>query len=283
MTCIPRLVLTLLVAASAATACKKNEPLAEPARPAEPAPPPAAKPAEAVAEAAKPAEAKPAEATPPAAEPAIAADVAKPPETPPMAADAALGGPKKLMDPAKLTEKAPAKYKAKFSTSVGDFVVEVERDWAPNGADRFYNLVKNGFFDGARFFRAIKGFMVQFGIHGNPGVSAVWKEASFQDDPVKQSNKPGYLSFATRGPNTRTTQVFINFADNTQLDGMGFAPFGKVSAKGMTVVNKINTEYGEGAPGGRGPDQMQVQTQGNAYLQQAFPKLSYVKTAQIVK
>ncbi len=133
-----------------------------------------------------------------------------------------------LSDPASLNEKAPAVYKAKFDTSKGSFVIEVHRDWAPNGADRFYNLVKNGFFNDARFFRVIEGFMVQFGINGDPKISAVWRDANIQDDPVKQSNARGMMTFATAGPNTRTTQVFINFGDNAGLDGQGFAPFGKV-------------------------------------------------------
>jgi len=132
-----------------------------------------------------------------------------------------------LANPAALTETAPASFKARFDTSKGVFVVQVRRDWAPNGADRFYNLVKNGFFDNARFFRVISGFMVQFGINGDPQLSARWREARITDDPVKQSNKRGYITFATAGPNTRTTQMFINFGDNTNLDSQGFAPFGR--------------------------------------------------------
>src|ERR1700680_658887 len=123
-----------------------------------------------------------------------------------------------LMNPASLHAKAPELYKAQFTTTRGDFVVDVHRDWAPLGADRFYNLVKSGYFDDVRFFRVIPGFMAQFGIHGNPGVSAAWTSARIQDDPVKQSNKRGYVVFATAGPNTRTTQLFINFGDNSALD-----------------------------------------------------------------
>src|SRR5690349_23842335 len=133
-----------------------------------------------------------------------------------------------LSNPASLTEKAPATYKVKFDTSKGSFVVEVHRDWAPNGADRFYNLVKNGFYNDARFFRVISDFMVQFGINGNPKISQVWQDANIPDDPVKQSNIRGMITFATAGPHTRTTQVFINFGDNAALDGQGFSPFGKV-------------------------------------------------------
>src|SRR5689334_18689273 len=187
-----------------------------------------------------------------------------------------------LANPAALTEKAPATYKAKFDTSKGVFVVEVTRDWAPNGADRFYNLVKNGFYDNVRFFRVISGFMVQFGINGDPKVSAPWREARIADDPVKQSNKRGYITYAMAGPNTRTSQVFINFADNANLDQSGFSPFGRV-VSGMEVVDKLNAEYGEGAPRGRGPDQGRIQTEGNTYLNKEFSRLDYVKKATIEK
>jgi peptidyl-prolyl cis-trans isomerase A (cyclophilin A) len=186
----------------------------------------------------------------------------------------------KLDFPANLNEKAPATFKAKFDTSKGVFVIEVNRDWAPNGADRFYNLVKNGFYDDVRFFRVISGFMVQFGIHGNPKISAPWREARIADDPVKQSNKRGYITYAMAGPNTRTSQVFINFNDNANLDNSGFAPFGRI-VSGMDVVDKLNAEYGEGAPRGRGPDQGRIQSEGNAYLTKDFGKLDYVKKATI--
>jgi peptidyl-prolyl cis-trans isomerase A (cyclophilin A) len=187
-----------------------------------------------------------------------------------------------LSDPASLNEKAPAVYQAKFDTSKGAFVIEVHRDWAPNGADRFYNLVKNGFYNDVRFFRVLDGFMAQFGINGNPSLSAVWRNANIKDDPVKQSNTRGTVTFATAGPNTRTTQVFINFGDNAGLDGQGFSPFGKV-VSGMDVVDSLYGGYGEGAPNGAGPDQGRVQSQGNAYLEKAYPKLDYVKTATIVQ
>lgn len=186
-----------------------------------------------------------------------------------------------LSNPAALTAQAPASYKVKFDTSKGDFVVEVHRDWAPLGADRFYNLVKHGFYNDARFFRVISGFMVQFGISGDPKLAAAWREASIADDPVKQSNTRGMITFATRGPNTRTTQVFIDYADNSRLDGMGFAPFGQV-VSGMNVVDALYSGYGEGAPRGGGPEQGRIQSEGNAYLTQAFPKLDYIKTATIV-
>jgi peptidyl-prolyl cis-trans isomerase A (cyclophilin A) len=184
------------------------------------------------------------------------------------------------MNPAALNQQAPATYKVDFDTSKGSFVVEVHRDWAPHGADRFYNLVKNGFFDNARFFRVIKGFMVQFGINADPHVSAQWRGAHIPDDPVKQKNTRGMITFATAGANTRTTQVFINFGDNRALDGQGFAPFGEV-VSGMDVVDKLYSDYGEGAPSGQGPEQGRVQVEGNAYLTQSFPKLDYIKKATI--
>ena len=187
-----------------------------------------------------------------------------------------------LSKPAALTEQAPASYKMRFDTSKGPFVIQVNRAWAPHGADRFYNLVKHGFYDNDRFFRVISGFMVQFGINGDPRVSAQWREANIPDDPVKTSNKRGTITFATAGPNTRTTQVFINFGDNTGLDGQGFAPFGRV-VSGMNVVDRLNAEYGEGAPRGRGPEQGRLQMEGNAYLVKAFPRMDFVKKATIVK
>ncbi len=185
-----------------------------------------------------------------------------------------------LASPATLNEKAPATYKARFETSKGAFVVQVNRDLAPNGADRFYNLVKNGFFDNARFFRVISGFMVQFGINGDPAVSAPWKGARIPDDQVKASNKRGFITFATSGPNSRTTQVFINFNDNSSLDRQGFAPFGQV-VSGMELVDKLYSGYGEGAPSGGGPDQNKVQTEGNAFLAKYFPSLDRVIKATI--
>jgi peptidyl-prolyl cis-trans isomerase A (cyclophilin A) len=192
----------------------------------------------------------------------------------------AFGQSANLVNPAALREQAPATYKAKFDTTKGVFVIEVTRDWAPLGADRFYNLVKSGFYDNVRFFRVISGFMVQFGIHGDPQVSAPWRNAKISDDPVKQSNKRGYITYAMAGPNTRTSQVFINFGDNASLDGQGFSPFGRV-VSGMDVVDKLNAEYGEGAPRGRGPDQSRMQMEGNAYLSKDFGKLDYIKKATI--
>ena len=186
-----------------------------------------------------------------------------------------------LANPAALNEQAPAAYKVKFDTSKGTFVVDIHRDWAPVGADRFYNLVKNGFYNNARFFRVISGFMVQFGINGDPALSSRWRTARIADDPVKQSNTRGMITFATAGPNTRTTQVFINYAGNSSLDGQGFAPIGQVTS-GMNVVDALYSGYGEGAPSGAGPEQGRVQSEGNAYLTASFPKLDYIKSATIV-
>jgi peptidyl-prolyl cis-trans isomerase A (cyclophilin A) len=187
-----------------------------------------------------------------------------------------------LANPGALNEQSPAVYKARFDTSKGAFVVEVHRDWAPNGADRFYNLVKNGFYDDTRFFRVISGFMVQFGINGDPRVAAPWRSATIKDDAVKQSNKRGTITFATAGPDSRTSQVFINFADNAALDRQGFSPFGQVTS-GMSVIDALYSGYGEGAPSGQGPEQGRIQREGNAYLKKDFPSLDYVKKATIEK
>jgi peptidyl-prolyl cis-trans isomerase A (cyclophilin A) len=198
------------------------------------------------------------------------------------AAFAQLSVNRALMNPAALTEQAPLVYKTRFDTSKGMFIIEVHRDWAPNGADRFYNLVKNGFFDEDRFFRVITGFMVQFGINGTPLLSAQWENANIKDDPVTQSNEQGFITFATRGPNTRTTQVFINYKDNHGLDSQGFAPFGQVTL-GMAVVESLYSGYGEGAPRGSGPSQSRIQADGNPYLLSQFPKLDYITKAAITK
>ena len=174
-------------------------------------------------------------------------------------------------------KQAPDTYQVKFETTAGDFVVDVTRDWAPKGADRFYEAVKAGFYNDCRFFRVVPNFMVQFGINGNPEVQQKWRTANIADDPVKKSNTRGMITFATSGPNSRTTQVFINYKDNSFLDRQGFAPFGKVSDEGMKVVDKINAEYGEK------PDQGSIQRQGNEYLKENFPKLDYIKKAAIVE
>jgi len=187
-----------------------------------------------------------------------------------------------LLVPSAMKEQAPATFKAKFTTTKGDFVVEVTRAWAPLGADRFYNLVKNHFYDGGAFFRVLPGFVAQFGLSPRPDVSRVWASASIKDDPVTQSNLAGSLTFATAGHDTRTTQVFINLANNQFLDGMGFAPFGKV-VEGMDVVRKLYTGYGDGPPRGSGPDQGRITNEGKAYLDKSFPLLDSIKAAVIVE
>jgi len=192
---------------------------------------------------------------------------------------------KVLLDPSlpEWVGAAPPEFKVKFTTSKGDFVMLVTREWSPRGADRFYGLVKNGFYDDVVFFRVVGGFMAQFGIHPRPEVSAVWREAKIQDDPVVQSNKRGMVCYAKGGNNSRTTQVFINYADkNERLDGMGFSPFGKI-IEGMEVVDQLYSGYGDGPPGGRGPNQGRIQAEGNEYLKSEFKELDYIKTARIVK
>jgi peptidyl-prolyl cis-trans isomerase A (cyclophilin A) len=185
-----------------------------------------------------------------------------------------------LLNPELAVEKAPEIFKIGFKTTKGDFTVEVTRAWAPLGADRFYNLVKAGYFTDIAFFRIISGFMAQFGIHGDPAVSAKWRDARINDDAVRQSNIKGYISYAMAGPNTRTTQFFINYGDNARLDGSGFSPFGRVIS-GMEVVESLYAGYGEGTPSGQGPDQGRVQMQGNAYLKKDFPQLDYINGASL--
>jgi peptidyl-prolyl cis-trans isomerase A (cyclophilin A) len=185
---------------------------------------------------------------------------------------------KELLSPAKLKEKAPDTYQVKFDTTRGQFTVTVTRAWAPLGADRFYNLVKHHFYDNAAFFRVVPQFVVQFGISANAPVSAAWKHTEIKDDPVTQTNKRGAIVFATAGPNTRTTQVFINLKDNNRLDGMGFAPFGAVDGNGMNVVEMMYEGYGDSA----GPDQDQLEKQGDPYLLKGWPKLDHIKSATLV-
>ena len=180
---------------------------------------------------------------------------------------------------------APDNFRILFTTTKGDFVVEVDRSWSPNGADRLYSLVQQDFFTDIAFFRAIEGFMTQFGIHGDPSVAAQWRTKNIKDDPVTQSNKIGMLTYAkTNMPNSRSTQFFINTNNNSNLDSMGFSPVGKVLEDvggGMTVVKQLYTGYGEGAPRGKGPNQMLIQTKGNSYLKAEFPLLDYIKTAKV--
>lgn len=180
-----------------------------------------------------------------------------------------------LLKPATLNEKAPETFDAEFTTTKGNFTVHVTRAWAPLGADRFYNLVKASYFTGAAFFRVVPNFIVQFGLSADPAVNSVWRSSNFKDDPVTQSNKPGYITFATAGPNTRTTQLFINFGNNSFLDGQGFSPFGQVT-KGMDVVQKLHSGYGER------PDQGAITTQGKAYTEKNFPNLDTIQSAAIL-
>jgi len=185
--------------------------------------------------------------------------------------------PAKLTDPSKFTEKAPAEFKAKFETTKGAFVIEVHRDWAPNGADRFYNLVKAGYFDGVKFFRVVPGFVVQFGIHGDPSIAPKWLRSNIPDDPVKESNKKGFLTFAMSGaPNSRSVQMFINLRDNTGLDAKGFAPIGKVIS-GMDIVEKLYDGYGEGLTQLQG----RIASEGNPFLEKNYPQLDGIKKATI--
>lgn len=193
----------------------------------------------------------------------------------PTSAEAAMT---KLLTPSQLNEKAPETFRAKFTTSKGDFTMEITRAWAPNGADRFYNLVKNGYYNDCRFYRVVSDFMVQFGINGDPLLNQVWYQAQFADDPVKESNKRGYVTFAMTGlPNSRTTQIFVNYKDNSFLDTQGFAPFGRV-IEGMEIVDSLFNEYRENTT----DKQAQIQVQGNAYLNKEFPKLDYIKSAAVI-
>ncbi|HKV25663.1 MAG TPA: peptidylprolyl isomerase [Candidatus Acidoferrum sp.] len=186
-----------------------------------------------------------------------------------------------LLRPSALTRRAPATYKVKFVTTKGDFVISVTRAWAPLGADRFYNLARHHFYDNTAFFRVLKGFVVQWGLSAYPPVNSAWDHAPIHDDPVVQSNLRGYVTYAMGGPNTRTTQVFINLVDNKRLDGMGFAPFGQVT-QGMDVVEALYSGYGEGAPDGRGPSQDEIEKSGKTYLDAGFPNLDSIKTTELI-
>ncbi len=271
--CLAALLLSILLALQVACSGSRESQQPPPPPPTEqtkPAPPPAAPPE--VKPAPSEPEPVPSEKAQPK-EPVPAKTVAKPKLAVPDPA---------LLNPALANAKAPAQFRVKFETTKGDFLVQVTRASAPLGADRFYNLVKMGFFNDVAFFRVLDGFMAQFGIHGNPKVSGKWESARINDDPTRESNVRGAVSFATAGPNTRTTQMFINFGDNSQLDSRGFASFGKV-VEGMTVVDQLYKGYGEGAPGGGGPRQDLIQSQGNSYLRAQFPKLDFIKRASLVK
>jgi peptidyl-prolyl cis-trans isomerase A (cyclophilin A) len=237
--------------------CKAKEETAE-------APPPEKPKAEA------PAQPKAETPTPATAQPEATASAPAPAPRP--------GYDRALLRAALLKDKAPEAFHVKFTTTRGDFTVTVNRAWAPVGADRFYNLVKHHYYDNASFFRVVPGFVVQFGISAYPPVSAAWRSANLKDDPVTQSNKRGYLTFATAGPNTRTTQIFINLKDNGGLDRQGFAPFGVVDGQGMKVVDMLYDQYGDAA----GPDQDQIEAQGKPYLDKGWPKLDSIKTATLV-
>lgn len=179
------------------------------------------------------------------------------------------------------SQPAPDRFHVRFATGEGDFVVEVHREWAPLGADRFYNLVRAGFFDNSRFFRIRAGYIAQFGISGDPKVSAVWRDRALEDDPVRETNRRSSVAFAMTGPGTRTTQPYINLVDNTHLDAQGFAPFGRV-IEGMEVVDRLYAGYDEGAGGGmRGGKQGRIFEEGNVYLDEAFPRLTKLDRATL--
>ena len=177
--------------------------------------------------------------------------------------------------------QAPDTFSVAFETSKGTFQVRVNRGWAPVGADRFYQLVQSRFFDDTRFFRVVTSFMVQFGVHGDPEVNKAWEPLTIPDDPNRESNKRGMITYAHAGPGTRTTQVFINLIDNGQLDAMGFPPFGMVT-EGMAVVDSLFAGYGDGPPAGFGPDQIRLIAEGNGYLAREYPKLDFIRTARVV-
>jgi peptidyl-prolyl cis-trans isomerase A (cyclophilin A) len=183
-----------------------------------------------------------------------------------------------LLKPALLKEKAPDTYQVQFVTTRGDFTVTVNRAWAPLGADRFYNLVKHHYFDNAHFFRVLPNFVAQFGLSAYPPVSAAWEKATINDDPHSQSNKKGTIVFATAGPNTRTTQLFINLKDNTSLDSQGFTPFGVVDGEGMKVVEMLYDQYGDSS----GMDQDAITKGGKKYIDAKWPRLDMIKSATLV-
>ncbi len=183
----------------------------------------------------------------------------------------------KLKDPTQLTERAPDAFRARFETSQGTFIIAVEREWAPLAADRFYNLVKNGFYNESRFFRVLDGFMVQFGLHADPSVQSAWRTANLKDEPVVKSNTRGFVSFTRESsPNSRYTMIFINYKDNSSLDADGFAPFGQV-VSGMEVADRLYSGYGRQNI----PDQRRILREGNAFLLAEYPKLDFVKSATI--
>jgi peptidyl-prolyl cis-trans isomerase A (cyclophilin A) len=183
---------------------------------------------------------------------------------------------------ARLPQKAPDVYRVQLDTSKGPIIVEVHKEWAPRGAERFYELVNSGYYNGARFYRVVRNYIAQFGFSGNPKNDALWQMAYIPDDPVKQSNRKGFVSFAQSGPATRSTQVFINLRDNKDLDKSGFAPFGQV-VEGMENVEKLYYSYGDLPPRGYGPDPSQLGSQGNAYLDAKFPRLDHIRKAVVLR
>lgn len=189
-----------------------------------------------------------------------------------------------LMNPAHpgMNAAAPASYQIRFETTKGPIVMEVTREWAPRGADRLYNLARRGFYDGAAFYRVVPGFVVQFGLPADPALGAVWRDLPIEDDPVRESNRRGYVSYATSGPDSRTVQLFINLADNSPLDLQGFAPVGRI-VEGMEVVDSLYAGYGDGGLFSAGPDQTRLALEGSAYLEQAFPLLDRIISARVLE
>ena len=203
-------------------------------------------------------------------------------ETPAQAEEAApaVDPSSPLLTPATLAESAPETYRVRFETSVGAIVVQVNKAWSPNGADRFYNLVKNGYYDDTRFYRVVEGFMAQFGLKGVNAIDQAWRDATFPDDPFTQSNRRGTITFAHAGADTRTTQVFFNFKDNAHLDESGFTPFGEI-VEGLDVLDRVYAGYGELPPAGKGPDYAKAWVQGNKYLDENFPEMTKVVSATL--
>ncbi len=195
---------------------------------------------------------------------------------PPQGAETTAANP--LLQPRNFRETAPDDFRARFQTTKGTFVVQVNREWAPRGADRFYNLLKAGFYDGMAIHRVLEGFTAEFGIHGDPWVNAAWRQAILQDDPVAQSNLRGRIAFSKSGPNSRTVQVFVNTDDNPELDAQGFAPFGEV-VEGMDVIDAFYADYGDGPPRGEGVYQAMAIARGDEYLKAEFPLLDRIQSA----
>jgi peptidyl-prolyl cis-trans isomerase A (cyclophilin A) len=189
--------------------------------------------------------------------------------------------PNPLLQPRSFSETAPERYRVRLETTRGEVVIAVTRDWAPLAADRFYNLVRAGYYDGIAFHRVLPGFVAEFGIHGDPWVNAAWRQALMADEPVRQSNTRGRVTFSRNTPNSRTVQVFINLEDNRSLDGQGFSPFGEVE-EGMAVVESLYADYGDGPPRGEGVYQAMAIARGDAYLEEEFPLLDRIRRAEVL-